>query len=210
MGGGGKGGGGGTQIPDFVKEAQKMIGERSEMLHGITSPVMGEGVKQLQSLMTTGGPGAQVPIIANAEMGLNRAMGAAQQEIGAAMERGGGSDPSFDRINQQLGIDQQAARRAIAPGVAGPLISAGMGAALGGSGLAQSGYQSAASALASGVRRPQKSGGGFDAIGLGTNLAKLYGGGAFGSKGGASSMPTGPSQNIWSGGSDQLTFGGGF
>lgn len=167
--GGGKGGGG-PEIPGFVKESHKMIGERSQKLHDVTSPVMTEGVKQLQSLLTTGGPGAQVPIIANMEEGQRRAFSAANKQIEEQMARGGGGaprDPSFNRINELHNIGQEAYIRNIAPSIAGPLIGSAMGSALGGPGLAAEGYRSGAQALASGVRHPQQGSGG----GKGSDLA---------------------------------------
>lgn len=207
---GGKGGGG-AQIPEFVKQSQKMTGERSQQLHDISSPIMGEGVKQIQSLITTGGPGAQVPILANTEEGYRRAFNTANKQIEEQMSRGGGGaprDPSLNRINELHNIDMQAALRGIGPSMAAPLIGSAMGSALGGGQLAQAGYQNAAQALAAGVRRPeQRSGGGSDLMGAFAQLGKMYASGGFG---GGAGMAMGPSQNIWSGGDSQLTFGGGF
>ena len=182
--GGGKGGGGGAKIPEFVKESQKMVGERSQQLYDISKPVLGEGVKQLQSLITTGGPGAQVPIIANMETGQQRAFNAAQQAIGGDIQRFAGRagiDPSQTRLLEQMNINQQAALQGIAPRIAAPFVSAGMGQALGGAGLAQSGFQSAAQALASGVRRPQQ--GGSDLMGTFGKLGQFAAGGGFGGGG---------------------------
>lgn len=211
--GGGKGGG--AEIPAFVKEAQKLTGERAKQLYDVSSPIMKEGVGQIQSLMTTGGPGAQVPIIANMEEGSRRAFNVANRQIEEQMSRGGGGlprDPSLNRISELQNIEHQAALKSIAPSIAAPFISGGMGAALGGAGNAQAGYQAAGQALASGIRRPQQKSGGGDIMGAFSQLGQMYASGGFGGggKAGGSNMPTGPSQNIWSGGPSQLTFGGGF
>jgi hypothetical protein len=182
---GGKGGG--TQIPEFVKEAQKMTGERSQQLHDISSPIMNEGVKQIQSLITTGGPGAQVPILANTETGYQRAFDTANKQIEEQMARGGGGaprDPSFNRINELHNINMQTALKGIRPAMAAPFIGSAMGSALGGGQLAQAGYQSAAQALASGVRRPQQGSGGNDIMGAFQQLGKLYASGGFSGLGG--------------------------
>lgn len=187
---GGKGGG--TKIPEFVKESHKMMGERSKQLYDLSSPVMGEGVQQLQSLLTTGGPGAQVPIIANMETGQQRAFNTANRQIEETMARGAGAaprDPSFNRISELQNQDFQANLNAIAPRIAGPMIMANMGQALGGGALAQQGYQSAAQALASGVRRPEQrsSGGGlmdafkqFGSMYASGGFNGMFGGGATG------------------------------
>lgn len=186
MGGGGKGGGGGSpKIPEFVKQSQQKVSERSKELFDITQPVMQEGVKQLQSLLTTGGPGAQVPIISNMEVGQQRAFNVANKEIADAMNRGSGGvpDASLLRLREQLGIEQQAQLQGIAPRVAAPFISAGMNAAIGGPQAAQQGYAQGIQALSSGARTPAPS---RSAAGAGSALFDLleYGaGGGFGGGG---------------------------
>lgn len=191
--GGGKGGGGST-IPEFVKESQKMTGERSKRLYDLTSPVMKEGVGQIQSLLTTGGPGAQVPIIANIEEGSRRAFNVANRQIEEQMSRGAGGlprDPSLNRISEMQGRDFEAGLKSIAPSFAAPLISTGMGAALGGPGLASAGYQSGAQALSAGVRRPPQQQSGASGMGqLFQTLGSAYASGALGGGGKGGGMGT--------------------
>lgn len=188
--GGGKGGG--AEIPQFVKDSHKMMGERSQQLHDINAPIMNEGVKQIQSLITTGGRGAQVPILANTETGYQRAFDTANKQIEEQMARGGGGaprDPSFNRINELHNINQQAAIRSIGPNMAAPFIGSAMGSALGGGQLAAQGYQQAASAMASGIRRPEQGSGGQDVMGVFKTLGQAYGSGQLGgAKGGGSGM----------------------
>lgn len=198
--GGGKGGG--PEIPEFVKESHKLMGERSKQMHDINAPVMGEGVKQIQSLITTGGRGAQVPILANTETGYQRAFDTANKQIEEQMARGGGGaprDPSFNRINEVHNMNQQTALRSIGPNMAAPFIGSSMGAALGGGQLAAQGYQAAGQAMASGIQRPQQGSGGGkgdSVMSTAAQLGKMWASGGFGGGGGGGYGATGAGMSI--------------
>lgn len=153
MGGGGKGGGGAPEIPQFVRESQRMGAERAQQLFDIGFPAMQAAAGQIGSLQRTGGPGAGVPVVAKAEQAQRQAADVANRQIEQQLARSG-APGEFGALRERIGQQQQIAARSIAPQFSAPLISALMGTAVGGPGLAQAGFQQAGQALASGIRRP--------------------------------------------------------
>ena len=118
--GGGKGGGG-ASIPGFVVDAQQEIAQRSQQLFDITQPALQQTAPQLSSLLQTGGVGARVPIIQNAERAQRGATSNAQRALSEISQRTGAGSQFTDRTARQLARQGERAERAIGPGIAAPL-----------------------------------------------------------------------------------------
>ena len=88
MGGGGKGGGGG-QAPQFVREGTQRLAQRSQQLFDISRPMLEQGTSQIASLIRTGGPGANVPILNNAIAAQQSANRQVQSDISGDLQRAG-------------------------------------------------------------------------------------------------------------------------
>lgn len=86
---GGKGGGSGSTTPDFILEGTKDLSERSQQLFDIARPLLETGTSQIASLIRTGGPGANVPIINQAVAAQRSATSQAQAGIGGDLRRAG-------------------------------------------------------------------------------------------------------------------------
>ena len=89
MGGGGKGGGGGGSTPAFVREGTQALAQRSQQLFDISRPLLEQGTSQIASLIRTGGPGANVPIINQAVSAQRGAADRTQAAIGGDLVRSG-------------------------------------------------------------------------------------------------------------------------
>lgn len=87
--GGGKGGGGGGGTPGFVREGTQRLAERSQQLFDISRPLLETGTSQIASLISTGGPGARVPIINQAVTAQNAANRQVQRDISGDLRRAG-------------------------------------------------------------------------------------------------------------------------
>lgn len=179
--GGGKGGGGGASIPDFVVDAQAEIADRSRQLFDLTRPALQTGAGQLSSLLQTGGVGARVPIIQNAERAQRAATSNAQLALSGLQQRAGAAGLSTSRegattqggkgSNAGTGGEGTATRRLreriarrgaqaearIGPSIAAPLGLANITSALTSGQTAQQGFSAGLQALAAGRRIPTPS-----------------------------------------------------
>lgn len=184
MGGGGKGGGG-SSVPPFVAEATSKLAERSQQLWDVSRPLVEQGTSQIASLVRTGGPGANVPIINNAVAAQQAAGRQAQEGAATQMQRGGVPSNIQNRIQERIRQNTSSAARSIPVSAAAPLIGAAMTGAMTGGNAATQGFQGASQALAAGQRQPQRS---QAAMSAGSNLAKLA---MFGAGGGFSDISFG-------------------
>jgi hypothetical protein len=193
MGGGGKGGkggGGGASVPGFVKQAAKRTSEVGRQVFDISKPGLEAGGKQGLSLISTGGPGARVPVLDQAVSAQQRGTKTAQSAIGEALNRGGVGPAFSNRILNQVGRQGEASARNIPIRQAVPLISGAAGLALGGSRGGSAGLTGGAQAIAGGLRSPQASNrpGGGDLLSGAVSLFGKEGafpiGGGGGAKGG--------------------------
>lgn len=175
MGGGGKGGGGGgAQVPEFVKRSQKRVSEVGRQVFDISKPGLQLGSNQALSLISTGGPGARVPMLNQAVRAQQRGTQQAQSAVGEALNRAGTSTSFQERILGQIGRQGEMAARNIPIRAAVPLITGATGTALGGSAMGSRGAAAGLQALGAGLRQQRPSGkpGGGDAL---SGLLGLFG-----------------------------------
>lgn len=189
MGGGGKGGRK-ASTPQFVKDASASLGERSQQLFDLSRPLLEQGTGQVASLIRTGGPGANVPILNNAIAAQQAATSGALDLISGDLQRSGvAGSPAGNRLTANIAQRGADIARRIPIEAAAPLISGASAGALSGGGAAQQGFQGAAQALAAGQRQPIRS---QSAANAGRNLFQLaqFGlGGGFGGGGKGGGVP---------------------
>lgn len=195
--GGGKSGGSGGSVPGFVRESSRELGERSSQLFDLSRPLLEQGSSQIASLIRTGGPNANVPILNNAIAAQQSATQSALNETASNLQRAGVGGNFANRIQNQVQRAGNIAARRIPIEAAVPLIGAATAGALSGGSAAQQGFAGASHALAAGRRQPTRNQAAFS---TGNNLFKLalgikggaFDGGSgnlFGGKGGASGTP---------------------
>lgn len=178
MGGGGKGGKGGggqPQIPEFVKNAQRRVSEVGRQVFDISKPGLTAGSQQGLSLISTGGPGARVPILDQAVKAQQRGTNQAKAAVSAASNRAGTGGAFEKRMLNQLTMQGEQRARNIPIAQAVPLITGAIGTALGGSALGSRASAAGAQTLAAGLRAPKPSnapGGADIASGLGSLFGK--------------------------------------
>ena len=182
MGGGGKSRGGGS-VPGFVRETSQALGERSGQLFDLARPLLEQGTGQIASLIRTGGPGANVPILNNAIAAQQQATRSALDQIAGDAQRSGLGAPFANRLAANVGQRGATVASRIPVEAAAPLIGASISGAFSGGQAAQQGFTGATRALAGGLRQPIRSAAAQNA---GRNLFRLatgIGGGAFGGGG---------------------------
>ena len=203
--GGGKDSGSGTDIPQFVKEAQAQLGERSQRLFDIARPSLETGTAQLADLIRTGGPGANVPIITNAVAAQNAATTRALDTSLQPLERSGiAGTPFGERTTERIARAGTAAADRIPVRAAAPLQQAAISSAFSAGRLGQQGFSAGLRALGAGtqpIRRSAAAQGAGSSVAnallfFGPQIRGLFGRGGAGALGGGAGF--GPS-NVTSG-----------
>ena len=152
--------GGGADTPDFIKNAAQSLGDKSQKVFDLSRPLLEKGTSQIASLIRTGGPGANVPIISNAVAAQETAGRQATSGLEGAQtvqQRGNVPTQFSKRTNERIGQATSSAMRRIPVQAAAPLIGASASSAISGGRAAQTGFTGAANALAAGTRVPTPS-----------------------------------------------------
>lgn len=138
--------------PKFVREGTKELGEKSQQLWDISKPLVQSGADQAMSLIRTGGPGANVPIINQAVAAQRGATQRAQAGIDGDLRRAGmeatpSSGPFAQRLRELTQRRGDMAAANIPIKAAAPLITSAMTSGISGGRLASAGFQGGLDAL---------------------------------------------------------------
>lgn len=141
----------GSSIPQFIVDALSSFSGRSQQAFDASSPAIKTGAGQIQDIQSTGGQGANVPIIRQAQQAQDAATSNAVGRIGEAGARGGIDDQFTRRQQTATAQNGGAASSRIQSTVSAPIVQAGIQTGLTGTAQGAGGLSAALQNLARGI-----------------------------------------------------------